>query len=102
MARKRNKVAEPTTEQRLALLVDAMLSAEHITPMQIYEVMLMGHRVYRQGVGIPERVVLDAILSAFKQHHRHYMNPYQIAQLRGHSDLVGPTEMDWETLRSYT
>jgi hypothetical protein len=98
MARKRKtKVVEPTREQRVTQIVNDILSAEAITPVQLYDLLLMGHRVYKQGVGIPECAVLDAILKAFAQHDRHYMNPYVMAQLRGEQN--GPAETDFETLR---
>ena len=101
MARKRKKVAEPTFSQKLTTTVDALLSAEHITPMQVYEIMLMGHRAYKQGVGVPESTVLEAIITAFKQHDRHYLNPYQFPTLRGEPWDSRPTESDFDTLRSY-
>ena len=93
--KRKNKVVEPTREQRVTQIVNDILSADKITPGQLYDLLLMGHQVYKQGVGIPEQVVLDSILSAFVQHDRHYMNPYQLAQLRG---VLVPTQTDWESL----
>ena len=97
MPRKRKtKVAEPTREERVTQIVYDILSAEKITPGQLYDLLLMGHKVYKQGVGIPECAVLDAILKAFVQHGRIYMNPHTMARLRG---LDYALDADFETLR---
>lgn len=94
MARKR-KVKEPTLRERITQDVHKLLTCNVITPRQVYDLMLLGSRMYRQGVGIPEFHVVDAILEAFEKQNRHYLNPYQSAQLR---DADAPELVDWESL----
>jgi hypothetical protein len=55
----------------------------------------MGHRVYKQGMGLPHEAVWKSILDAFRDQGRYYLSPGQLAQLR---DEPNPTDDDWATL----
>lgn len=83
----RLKVPEPTTEQRVTQKVSQLLSGETVTPQLVYDLMLLGSRCYRQGVGLPHKAVWQALLDGFAAHDRHYLNPYQMATLRGRSEV---------------
>lgn len=83
----RLKVHEPTTEQRVTQKVSQLLSGETVTPQLVYDLMLLGSRCYRQGVGLPHKAVWQALLDGFAAHDRHYLNPYQMAALRGRSEV---------------
>lgn len=95
MARKRNKTPELTREQKLTVMVDQILKSEHITPMQIYDLILMGHQVYKPGMGIPQAHVWESILQGFKQNGRMYLNPYTMAVLVGRDS---PEDSDFDEL----
>lgn len=96
MARKRNRTPELTREQKLTVMVDEILKSEHITPMQVYDLMLMGYQVYRQGVGIPQSHVWEAILQGFSQNGREYLNPWKMALLSGRDT---PESADFNSLK---
>lgn len=83
----RLKVPEPTTEQRVTQKVSQLLSGETITPQLVYDLMLLGSRCYRSGMGLPQSMVWQALLDGFAAHDRHYLNPYQMATLRGRSEV---------------
>ena len=51
--------------------------------MMVYDLLLMGHRVYKQGFGLPHEVVWKSILDAFRLYDRHYLSPGQMAVLHG-------------------
>lgn len=89
MSKRRNrlKVPEPTTEQRVTQKVSQLLSGETITPQLVYDLMLLGSRCYRSGMGLPQNMVWQALLDGFAAHDRHYLNPYQMATLRGRSEV---------------
>jgi hypothetical protein len=95
MARKRKRMPELTREQKLTELVNYMLTCDSITPMQVYDLVLMGSQVYKPGMGIPQCHVWEAILQAFRQNGRCYMNPYQVAVLAGRAR---PEDADFESL----
>lgn len=76
--------------------VAEILDAELITPAMIYELLLSGNRVYRQGVGLPQSAVWDAVLKPFRKRDRHYLNPFQIAALR---EREYPMYDDYDHLR---
>jgi len=89
MSKRRNrlKVPEPTTEQSVTQKVSQLLSGETITPQLVYDLMLLGSRCYRSGMGLPQSMVWQALLDGFAAHDRHYLNPYQMATLRGRSEV---------------
>jgi hypothetical protein len=95
MARKRKQMPEPTREQKLTELVNQVLTCDQITPMQMYNLILMGSQVYKPGMGIPQSHVWEAILQAFRQNGRCYMNPYQVAVMSGRAH---PEESDYHSL----
>ena len=65
--RRKNRAARPpSTEERLLEEVSKLLGAETITPMMVYDLLLMGHRIYKQGFGLPHEVVWKSILDAFR------------------------------------
>lgn len=80
MAAKRS-AKPPTTEELLTKCVAEILDAERITPAQIYDLLLCGYRVYKQGMGLPPVAVWDAVLAPFRERGRPYLNPYQMAAL---------------------
>jgi hypothetical protein len=79
----------------LSKRVAAILDAEQITPAMIYDLLLSGNQIYRQGVGSPHSAVWDAVLKPFGERQRHYLNPYQVATLRDHEY---PQDTDFEHL----
>lgn len=88
MARKRKKAPPPTREEVLTERVRRILSAEVITPGMVYDILLSGHSVYKQGVGIPQCHVLAAILKAFEEKDRRYLTPWQVAALNGRDRVI--------------
>ena len=85
MGRRRKRKGErpPSTEELLTDRVCQLLAAETITPMQVYDLLLMGHRVYKKGLGLPHEAVWRGILTAFRDHERYYLSPGQMAMLHG-------------------
>jgi hypothetical protein len=82
--RRKNRAVRPSsTEELLTEHVSKLLGAGSITPMMVYDLLLMGHRVYRQGFGLPHEIVWKSILDAFMDHDRYYLTPGQIAILHG-------------------
>ena len=92
---KKNKVKEITREELLSNHVAALLAAKQITPSMIYDLVLDGCKVYKQGVGLPEKVVLQAIIDQFVKRGQTYMNPYTLATLK---DKNFPESDDFEPL----
>jgi hypothetical protein len=70
--------------------VSKLLGAETITPMMVYDILLMGHRVYRHGFGLPHDVVWKSIVNGFRDHNRHYLTPGQMAALHGRDNPEDP------------
>ena len=99
MARRRkNRAAPPPSiEELLTEKVTQLLGAGTITPMMVYEILLMGHRAYKQGVRLPHEVVWRSILNGFGDHDRHYLTPGQMAALHGREI---PIEEDFVDLTS--
>jgi hypothetical protein len=86
--RRKNRASRPpSTEELLTERVSQLLGAGSITPMMVYDILLMGHRVYKQGVGLPHEAVWKSILDAFRDHDRHYLTPGQTATLYGKKEL---------------
>ena len=92
---KRRKGPEPTTEQRVTQKVSQLLSGETVTPQLVYDLLLLGSRCYRSGMGLPHIAVWQAILDGFAAHDRPYLNPSQMASLRGRTVVDG---IDFEHL----
>lgn len=93
---KRRKNPPPSTKELLYQQVTGLLVEPTVTPMQVYNLLVMGHRVYKQGMGLPLReAVWKSILDAFRDQGRYYLSPGQLAQLR---DEPNPTDDDWATL----
>jgi hypothetical protein len=94
--RKKNRAARPpSTEELLTEKVSQFLGAQNITPMMVYDLLLMGHRCYRQGLGLPHETVWKSILDGFRDHDRYYLTPGQNAALHGRDQ---PTEGDYAEL----
>jgi hypothetical protein len=94
--RKKNRAARPpSTEELLTEKVNEFLGAGIITPMMVYDILLMGNRVYKSGVGLPHEVVWKGILDGFRDHDRHYLTPGQMAALHGREN---PDESDFNDL----
>lgn len=85
--RKRRKAPEPTREQRLTQKVNQLLNGEPVSPQLVYDLLLLGYRCYKFGDGLPHSAVWQAILDGFATHDRHYLNPYQVASLRGKTEI---------------
>jgi len=83
MARKRKTARPPSREGQLRYQVQLMLAAPAITPMMISNLLIMGARIYAQGMGLPQHVVWNAILAGFADHGRYYLTPEQQAALVG-------------------
>ena len=83
MARKRKHARPPTREEQLRDQVSHMLAAPAITPMMISNLLIMGARIYAQGMGLPQHVVWNHILAGFADHGRYYLTPEQQAVLVG-------------------
>ena len=85
MGKRRKRQAErpPSTEELLTEQVSKLLAAKTITPMQVYELLLMGHKCYRSGMGLQGGTVWEGILDAFRDHERYYLSPGQMAVLHG-------------------
>jgi len=79
--RKNKKVREPTVEEQIRARVGDLLVTDNITPMLVYNLLLIGHRIYKQGIGIPTEHVWRSITGAFADNGRHYLTPGQIAAL---------------------
>lgn len=95
--RRKNRAARPpSTEELVAEKVTQLLGAETITPMMVYDLLLMGHRCYRQGVGLPHEMVWKSILDGFRDHNRYYFTPGQMALLHGREE---PNQEDFESLK---
>lgn len=94
--RKNRKVEPPSREERLTEQVSHLLGAKTITPMMVYEILLMGYLCYKPGLGLPHEVVWRSIVDGFKKHDRHYFTPGQMALLHGRDE---PSEEDFESLK---
>lgn len=79
MARKRNRPKEKTRQEILFDRVDKLLASEKITPAMVYDILLSGHSVYKQGLGLWHGDVWQAIIDAFNKHGSDYVNPYTAA-----------------------
>lgn len=75
--------------------VTKLLGASNITPMMVYDILLMGHRCYKSGMGLPHEAVWRAILNGFRDHERYYLTPGQMALLHGREE---PATQDFEQL----
>lgn len=87
MARK-HKTPQPTREEQVTsqvtLLVEKWLSSENITPPNmVFDMLMMGYRCWRPGMGLPHENVWQAIAEGFENQHRPYLTPRKIALLRG-------------------
>lgn len=91
MARK-HKVKPPTTLEKVTQLVTEMLSADKITPDQMFTMITLGYQCYKSGSGQPWEHVMSAILTAFHAQGRPYLHPCQMAALCGRSE---PQPQDW-------
>lgn len=93
MGRKRKpKPQPPSREDKLSMQVAAILDAEKVTPLMLYELLLSGYLVYKQGVGLSHNQVWDAILRPFADRGRTYLSPYQMAALRERENGAEPDD----------
>lgn len=93
--RKNRKERPPSTEEQLTEAVSKLLGASTITPSMVYDFILLGHRCYKFGSGLPQEVVWKAIINGFSDHERYYLTPGQHAFLHGRED---PEEEDFRQL----
>jgi hypothetical protein len=94
-SRKNRKRKPPGIKELLTEKVSDFLAAGNITPMMVYDILLTGHRVYRQGTGLPHEEIWRAIINGFSDHERYYLTPGQHAALYGREI---PTEEDFAEL----
>ena len=85
---------DTTVEEEIRSKITELLNTETITPMLVYEVLLVGHRMFKQGVGIPVDHVWTSILSAFADGDRHYPTPGQTSVLFG-KEMLEPEDLDY-------
>lgn len=86
--KRRNREARPpSTEEQLTEKVTQLLGTETITPMMVYDLLLMGYKCYRSGMGVSQEVIWKSILNGFKDHERYYLTPGQHAALHGREQL---------------
>lgn len=83
MARKRKTPRPMGREEQLRYQVNRMLAAPVITPMMISDLLILGSRIYSQGVGLPQHTVWTHILEGFADHGRYYLSPDQQAVMQG-------------------
>lgn len=83
MARKGIRPHAPAREAQLRDQVSQILAAPQITPMMISNLLMMGARIYKDGMGLPQHAVWNAILAGFADHDRYYLTPEQQAALQG-------------------
>jgi hypothetical protein len=88
MARKRKTARPPSREGQLRYQVQLMLAAPVITPMMISDLLILGARIYSQGIGLPQHTVWNSILEGFADHGRYYLSPDQQAALQGSDQAV--------------
>jgi len=81
--RKNRATRPPSTEELLTEQISKLLGADTITPMTVYDLLLVGHRVHRHGTDLPHEVVWKSIVDAFGDHDRYYLTLGQTATLRG-------------------
>lgn len=58
---KKSKQILPSREEILTERVKKLVSVSHITMDMIYDIVLSGHSVYRQGMGLSHEAVYEAI-----------------------------------------
>lgn len=92
--RRKQKVRDPSIEEVITEQVSNLLSSATITPAQVMDLLLSGHRMYKWN-GISTQVAWKAILDGFKDHDRYYLTPGQNASLHGREE---PTPEDFEHL----
>lgn len=83
MARKRKTARPPSREEQLRDQVHRMLAAPTVTPMMISDLLILGSRIYSQGIGLPQHTVWNHILAGFADHGRYYLSPDQQAAMQG-------------------
>lgn len=83
MARKRKTARPPSREEQLRHQVQLMLAAPTITPMMISDLLILGSRIYSQGIGLPQHTVWNHILAGFADHGRYYLSPDQQTAMQG-------------------
>lgn len=83
MARKHKTFRPMSREEQLRHQVYSILSAPVITPRMISDLLILGSRIYRQGVGLDPDTVWTSILEGFADHGRYYLSPDQQAVMQG-------------------
>ena len=94
MSRRRKRARPPTVEEQIRARVSDLLTVSNITPMLVYDLLLLGHRMYRSGMGIPTEQVWRAIAGAFADCDRYYLTPGQTAQLFD-QELLKPKDLEY-------
>jgi hypothetical protein len=95
--RKNRHGRPPSTQQLLTERVGQLLAAQEITPMMVFDMLLMGHRVYSWNGNMTTEGVWKSILDAFRDHERYYLTPEQMANLNGREK---PLPQDHEHLET--
>ena len=83
MSRKRKTLRPISREEQLRGQVHRMLAAPVITPMMVSDLLILGSRIYSQGMGLPQHTVWNQILAGFADHGRYYLSPDQQAVMQG-------------------
>lgn len=66
MRKKRDVATELSREELLFQRVRTIITTEHITPEMVFSLLLSGHSIWKQGVGIPPMHVMDIVHQAFE------------------------------------